>query len=292
MASGLFTLLDDIAALMDDVVVTTKLAAHKTAGILGDDLAVNAEQATGFSTSRELPVIWAITKGSLLNKLIIIPVVLILNIFLPIAIKVLLVLGGLYLGYEGVEKIIEFFFHRKHKKNNVSKDNAHKISNEVDEKVAEKTKVKSAIITDFVLSVEIIIIALSTVLHETLMVQTITVTIIAIIATVGVYGLVALIVRLDDMGIKLVSKSKGKGFLNRVGLFLIQLLPWIIKSFAVIGTIALIYVSGQIFVHQIEFFHHLLPNVPLLLKEMMYGIIAGLLVFGLLFIVKRIFKLN
>ena len=183
MASGFFAILDDIAALMDDVAVASKLATKKTAGILGDDLAVNAEKATGFLSSRELPVLWAITKGSFLNKLIILPIIFGLNWLFPAAIKIILVIGGLYLAYEGAEKIIEFFFHK----------NDHKTEHEealdvMDDPIAEeKTKVKSAITTDFILSLEIIIIALGSVLDKPLLNQILTVTVVSIIATVGVY---------------------------------------------------------------------------------------------------------
>src|SRR5690606_22798531 len=199
MASGFFAVLDDIAALMDDVAVTSKIATRKTAGILGDDLAVNAEKATGFLASRELPVLWAITKGSFLNKLIIVPVALLLNAFFPFAIKVVLILGGLYLAYEGVEKIIEYFFHRQKTGEEVIEQN------EEDNREAEKVKVKSAITTDFILSVEIVIIALGTVLEQTLAIQVLTVSVVAILATIGVYGIVALIVRMDDVGLKLIK---------------------------------------------------------------------------------------
>ncbi|MFA4977109.1 MAG: DUF808 family protein, partial [Sphingobacterium sp.] len=183
MASGIFAILDDIAALMDDVAVASKIATKKTAGILGDDLAVNAEKATGFLASRELPVLWAITKGSLLNKLIIVPIALLLNVFFPIAIKYILILGGFYLAFEGVEKIIEYLFHRKHPTEET------KVETVVAENsvAAEKAKVKSAITTDFILSVEIVIIALGTVLGKSLSLQIITVSVVAFLATVGVY---------------------------------------------------------------------------------------------------------
>src|SRR3569833_3965128 len=147
MASGFFAVLDDIGALMDDVAVAAKVATRKTSAILGDDLAVNAEKATGFLSSRELPVLWAITKGSLLNKLIIVPIALLLTVFLPAAIKVILVLGGFYLAYEGVEKIIEYFFHNSKA--------SHKAATEIEQSHAnaEKTKIKAAIVTDFILSI-------------------------------------------------------------------------------------------------------------------------------------------
>ena len=281
MASGFFAILDDIAALMDDVAVSSKIATQKTAGILGDDLAVNAEKSTGFVSSREIPVLWAITKGSFLNKLIIVPIALLLNAFLPAAIKVILVLGGFYLAYEGVEKIIEYFFHSHEAKE-------HQESAPLQEDASlEKTKIKSAITTDFILSVEIVIIALSTVLDSSLQIQILTVAVVSILATVGVYGLVALIVRMDDVGFMLIAKSNNKGVLSKLGIGLVKTLPLIIKFFAVVGTIALLLVSGGIFSHNIEYLHHFLPNWPDLLKEMLFGILGGLILLALLFIGKK-----
>lgn len=282
MASGFFAILDDIAALMDDVAVTSKIATRKTAGILGDDLAVNAEKATGFLSSRELPVLWAITKGSFLNKLIIIPIALLLQVFFPVAIKIILVFGGFYLAYEGVEKIIEFFFHRP------------KTGHEVIEKReenngdAEKAKIKSAVTTDFILSVEIVIIALGTVLDKSLSIQILTVSIVALLATVGVYGIVALIVRMDDAGFKLIKNANDKGFLARLGHLLVKSLPVIIKILGFVGTIALLLVSGGIFVHNIDYLHHILPGVPAFLKEFVLALIAGLLVVAVLAIGKKV----
>lgn len=269
MASGFFAILDDIAALMDDVAVASKVATQKTAGILGDDLAVNAEKATGFLSSRELPVLWKITKGSFINKLIIIPVVFLLQFFLPVAIKVILVIGGFYLAYEGVEKIVEFLFHRDKK--------GHEVVEEATENDAEmeKTKVKSAISTDFILSVEIVIIALSTVMTKPLTTQIITVSIVALLATVGVYGIVALIVRMDDAGFKLIKRSKDKGAIATLGHLLVKALPVIIKVLAVVGTIALLLVSGGIFAHQIDVLHHTWTALPDMLKEFLFGLIAG-----------------
>lgn len=282
MASGFFALLDDIAALMDDVVVMSKISTKKTAGILGDDLAVNAEKATGFVASRELPVLWAITKGSALNKLIILPIAFLLSAFIPIAVTIALVLGGLYLAYEGTEKIYHYFFHknqideyRVYVKKNLTKE---------EQKAAEKKKIKSAIFTDFILSVEIVIIALGTVIEREILFQVLVVTIVCIIATVGVYGIVALIVRMDDFGYRLVKLGDEKGVLNHLGNFLIRALPIVIKSLAVIGTIALILVAGGIFVHHIEFIHHFVVqiNLPSILIEFIVGLIVGL--FTLLFV--------
>ncbi|SFW76923.1 hypothetical protein SAMN02927921_04172 [Sinomicrobium oceani] len=285
MASGIFAVLDDIAALMDDIAVTSKVATRKTAAILGDDLAVNAEKATGFLSSRELPVLWAITKGSFVNKLIIIPVVLALNAFFPVAVTIMLLVGGCYLAYEGMEKIVEFLFHR-HKK-------PHEVIAEKEKKgpEAEKAKIKSAIVTDFILSIEIVIIALSTVQHRNLTVQAITVTLVAFIATIGVYGIVALIVRMDDAGFKLVRRSGDKGFFSWLGNLLIKALPVIIRLLGVIGTIALILVSGGIFIHHIDALHHLLPGLPVLVRELVFGVIAGIVMVLIVGGVKKLLAL-
>lgn len=285
MASGFFAILDDIAALMDDVVINAKLATKKTAGILGDDLAVNAEKSTGFVSSREIPVLWAITKGSFLNKLIILPIILLLNVFLPIAIVILLIVGGFYLAFEGVEKIVEFIFHKKQPKKQVLVE----VLNQSD--ALEKEKIKSAITTDFILSVEIVIIALSTVLDKSLSIQIITLSVVSIIATVGVYGIVALIIRMDDLGFKLIEKSNKKGFFNSLGLFLVKSLPVVIKALSVIGTIALILVSGGIFVHNIDYLHHILPNFPSIVKEFIFGFIGGIIALVFISIGKKIFSL-
>ena len=275
MASGFFAILDDIAALMDDVAMTSKLATKKTAGILGDDLAVNAEKATGFLASREIPVLWAITKGSFINKLIILPVVFVLNWLYPPAIKAALIIGGVYLAYEGVEKIIEYFFHRAKKGEEVIAESQ---LSETDEK-SEKAKISSAIKTDFILSLEIVIIALGTEMEKQhpLITQILSVTFVAIIATVGVYGIVALIVRMDDAGFYLMKKSNNNGFLSSLGGVLVKALPIVIKGLAVIGTVALLLVSGGIFLHNIEFVHHLIPNsIPSTIAEFGVGITFGL----------------
>lgn len=280
MATGIFAILDDIAALMDDVAVTSKVAASKTAGILGDDLAVNAEKATGFVSSREIPVLWAITKGSLLNKLIIVPIALLLNAFLPDVIKYVLILGGFYLAYEGVEKIIEFIIQRSKKNKNSSLVQALEDTN--DSEIEEKKKINSAIKTDFILSIEIVIIALGTVLKESILVQSISVAFVALLASFGVYGIVALIVRMDDAGFKLIDKSNNKGIISKIGHLLVKALPIIIKAMGVIGTVALILVSGGIFDHNIEYFHHLFPQLPEMIKQIILGLVAGFLVFLLI----------
>ena len=281
MASGIFAILDDIAALMDDVAVASKIATKKTAGILGDDLAVNAEKATGFLSSREIPVLWKITKGSFLNKLIIIPIVFLLQVYLPVAIKIILIAGGCYLAYEGVEKIIEFLFHRSKKGKEVIEENqAHNLQ-------TESAKVKSAVSTDFILSIEIVIIALSAVMEKPLMTQIITVSVVALIATVGVYGIVAIIVRMDDAGFKLIKYSNDKGLGGKVGHFLVKALPVIIKILAVVGTLALLLVSGGIFVHNIESIHHWMASWPATLSELTAGIVAGLAVVGVVTAIKK-----
>ena len=270
MASGIFAVLDDVAALMDDVAVASKIATKKTAGILGDDLAVNAEKATGFLASRELPVLWAITKGSLLNKLIIVPIALLLTAFTPLVIQIILVLGGCYLAYEGVEKIFEFLFHRPKK--------GEEVIEEVKESGTEleKAKVKSAVTTDFILSIEIVIIALGSVIGQSLTVQILTVSVVALLATVGVYGFVALIVRMDDFGFRLIKFSNDKGALTLMGKVLVKSLPIIIKLLGIIGTIALLLVSGGIFAHNIDYLHHFLDELPVLVSELLLGLAVGI----------------
>ncbi len=285
MASGFFAILDDIGALMDDVAVTAKVAAKKTAGILGDDLAVNAEKSTGFLASRELPVLWAITKGSLLNKLIIVPIALLLNFFFPVAIKIILVLGGLYLAYEGVEKVVEYFFHRSKPSHNQAKEVIQ------DDKTTEKAKIRSAIVTDFILSIEIVIIALGSVLDETLTIQIMTVSVIALLATIGVYGIVALIVRMDDAGYRLVKASGEKGIFSAIGKILVKSLPVVIKILSIVGTVALILVSGGIFAHNISVLHHIVPSFPSILREFAFGLIAGLILVVLLTLGKKMWAL-
>jgi len=287
MASGLFALLDDIATVMDDVAVMSKVAAKKTAGILGDDLAVNAEKASGFVTDRELPVLWAITKGSFLNKLIILPIAFLLSAFLPVAVTIILIIGGLYLAYEGAEKIYDYFFPHEHFK----KVTAVEDLTTMEIKEAEKAKIKSAILTDFILSVEIIIIALGTVVEESISTQIIVTSIIAILATVGVYGIVAIIVRMDEFGVKLINlNEETNSFSDKLGRLLVSALPKIIKSMTFIGTIALLLVSGGIFSHNIDFFHHLLPSWPSILKEFLLGMAVGFVVLVLINFVKKIFS--
>lgn len=286
MASGFFALLDDIATIMDDVAAMSKIATKKTAGILGDDLAVNAEKASGFISSRELPVLWAIAKGSFINKLIILPIAFVLSAFLPLAIIIILVLGGLFLAYEGAEKIFEYFFPHKP----IATEIIVQDFTEAEILALEKDKIKSAIVTDFILSVEIVIIALGTVIGKSISSQIAVVSIVAIIATVGVYGIVALIVRMDELGFKLIAlSSKERSLSKTVGNILVQALPKVIKSLAFIGTIALILVAGGIFVHNIEFLHHIFPQWPSIIKEFSFGLLFGGMVLGVVNLLKKMF---
>lgn len=286
MASGFFVLLDDIAAIMDDVAVMSKVAAKKTAGILGDDLAVNAEKASGFISSRELPVLWAIAKGSLLNKIIILPIAFLLSHYLPIAVIVILVLGGIYLAYEGAEKIYEYFFPHEHKHEDITAQPM------TEEEILslEKEKIKSAIVTDFILSVEIVIIALGTVIEKPISSQIVVVSIIALVATIGVYGIVGLIVRMDEAGLKLISMSKNENSMGtKIGTVLVKALPIVIKSLSVIGTIALLLVAGGIFMHQIPFLHGILPQIPSIITEFVVALIIGLITLGFVMLFKKLF---
>jgi len=273
MASGFFALLDDIATLMDDVATMAKLSTKKTAGILGDDLAVNAEKASGFVSERELPVLWAISKGSLLNKVIILPIAFLLSAFVPWAVTVALIIGGIYLAYEGAEKIYEYLVPHPHEETVVV------VGDLTEEQILkiEKDKIKSAIVTDFILSVEIVIIALGTVVGRPLVFQILVVSIVALIATVGVYGIVALIVRMDDFGYRLIRMNdRDKSISDFFGNILVKALPKVVKSLAVIGTIALLLVSGGIFVHNIELLHHFLETWPSFIRDFIVGLGVGI----------------
>ncbi|WP_323027263.1 DUF808 domain-containing protein [Gelidibacter japonicus] len=272
MASGFFALLDDIGVLMDDVASMAKVSTKKTAGILGDDLAVNAEKASGFVSSREIPVLWAITKGSFINKLIILPVAFLLSAFFPVAVTVILVLGGIYLAYEGAEKVYEYLVPHHH--GPAIEDKGGMSPSEI--VALEKSKIKSAVVTDFILSVEIVIIALGSVMGIPLLNQILVVSIVALIATVGVYGIVALIVRMDDFGYSLINfNDKDKSISDFFGHLLVNALPWVIRSLGVIGTIALLLVAGGIFVHNLDILHHWLESWPSLLREFTVGVIFG-----------------
>jgi len=270
MASGIFLLLDDIAMLADDVAVASKVATKKTAAILGDDLAVNAQKATGFEQSRELAVIWAITKGSLKNKVIILPVAFVLSAVAPSLITVILVFGALFLLYEGVEKIEEWLFHKEHHED--KEELLHSTPETILE--IEKEKIKSAVLTDFILSVEIVVIALAAVAEKSFGVQVASVVIVALVATFGVYGFVAMIVRMDNVGFWLIDKGH-----ERSGGFLINAMPKLIKTLAFVGTFAMILVGGGILAHKVEFLHHyFLEGVPAVVNELLLGVVIGVVV--------------
>ena len=281
MTGGFFAILDDIGVLLDDTAAMSKVAVQKTAGVLGDDLAVNAEKSAGFHASRELPVLWAITKGSFRNKLILLPLAFLLSAFAPSWIIPILVIGGVYLSFEGAEKMYDYFFPSQHHR----KPLAETVENENDLLAGEDKKIKSAILTDFILSIEIIVIALGTVANQSVMMQAIIVSIVAILATIGVYGIVAFIVRMDDMGIGLIQLSERfigwrKSVYLKTGEILVSSLPKVIKSLAVVGTIAMLMVGGGIFVHHIQFLHHELQFLPILIAEFTSGLVVGFIVLG------------
>ncbi len=287
MASGFFALFDDIATLMDDVATMGKVAAKKTTSILGDDLAVKSNQASGFVSDREIPVILKILKGSLINKLIILPIAFLLSIYLPQAITVLLLLGGAYLGYEGFEKIFEWIFHKEDKE---AKKQLLSKTKPQDFLAYENTKIKSAIRTDFVLSLEVIIVALGMVKDTPIFSRIVIVTLIAIGATIGVYAIVALIVRLDDIGYKIKHFSSNK-LLNKIGNILINSLPYVIRALMIIGTLAMLTVAGGIYLHSTPYFHHFFEKIPSILSELVLGFVIGGVAFVFISGVQQILKL-
>jgi len=283
MTSGLFAILDDILILMDDALLLTKTATKKTVGILADDLAINADKASGFKSSRELPVLWKISKGSFLNKLIILPAVFLLSAYLPFLIVPILLCGGVYLSFEGALNVYHMLFDKKEKKSvSELKERPDKDAQKIEQK-----RIKSAILIDFILSIEIIIIALGTVLDQTFATQIIVVSLIAMLATIGVYGFVALLVRMDDVGYRLISISKNN-FTKRLGLFLVKALPQIIRILKFVGTIAMTLVGGGIFVHNIDAIHQFLHSWPVLLADFTVGITFGAIFLLLYMGVKKI----
>ena len=269
--SSLFTLLDDITAVLDDVSIMSKVAAKKTAGVIGDDLALNANQVSGkdIRPERELLIVRAVAKGSLINKIILIPLALLLSIYLPQAITVLLLLGGAYLCFEGAEKVLHSLFHQK--------------SAEHDEHVSagtETSKIKGAIRTDFILSAEIIIIVLGTVQDSSTLTKILTLSAIGFGITIFVYGLVGLIVKLDDIGLWMLEKKNTLA--KMVGNSIIFLMPWLMRSLSILGTIAMFMVGGGIFSHNLSFVHHFIEQLnlsPLLfsLSDFIVGTLVGLL---------------
>lgn len=289
MPSKFFALFDDIAVLMDDVAAMSKIATKKTAGILADDLAVNAEKASGFMSNREIPVLWRIAKGSFISKLIILPIAFLLSAYFPASIVPILMVGGLYLAYEGAEKIFEYFFVKKSAEDKI---NLAEMS-EADKIGYENEKIKAAIIVDFILSVEIVIIALGTVATEPLNMQIIVVSVVAILATVGVYGLVALLVRMDDVGYQLIKSSNGKASIaSGVGTALVKTLPVIVRALGVIGTLAMILVAGGIFVHNLDYFHDKFATLPGILVEFVVGLIVGIITLILVKLVLKVANLK
>lgn len=248
---NLLTLLDDITTLLDDIATMSKVATKKTAGVLGDDLALNAQQVTGVAAERELPVVWAVAKGSLLNKAILVPAALLISVWLPWLISPLLMIGGLFLCFEGAEKVFAKFLPHD--------DESVNTSDVLDLAEYEKQKVKGAIRTDFILSAEIIVITLGTVAGATLINQALVLCVIAVIMTMGVYGLVAGIVKLDDAGLYLLNQSKlsANKFKELLGKGLLAAAPRLMQFLAFAGTIAMFLVGGGILVHGIEQLHHI-----------------------------------
>ena len=284
--TSLFALIDDITTLLDDVATMTKVAAQKSAGVLGDDLALNAEQVFGFAAEKELPVVWEVAKGSMLNKLILIPLALLLAQFLPWMIKPALMLGGAYLCFEGFEKI----FHSLQKHKHTAKEAPQPLPN-ISENY-EKEKIKGAIRTDFILSAEIIIITLGSVAEASFLNQVTVLLTIGVLMTVGVYGLVAAIVKLDDFGLYLNRNTKLPVWVRTFGLFLIQAAPWLLKILSVLGTVAMFLVGGSLLAHGSHYFVELFESwsnsVFTILAEVVIGFAAGALVFAVLFVFKKL----
>ncbi|MGH1438964.1 MAG: DUF808 domain-containing protein [Cellvibrionaceae bacterium] len=253
--SSLILLLDDIAALLDDVASLTKVATRKTAAVLGDDLAVNAQQVTGVSAERELPIVWAVAKGSFKNKFILVPSALLISAFIPWLIIPLLICGGLFLCFEGFETVWHYLFHKEEVKEHHDELVQAVEDEKVDLVAFEQEKIKGAIRTDFILSAEIIVISLGVVSSEPFITQVGVLSTIAILITVGVYGLVAGIVKLDDFGLYLSRKANIVQ--QKLGLWLVSAAPILMKGLSVFGTLAMFLVGGGIVSHNIESLHHL-----------------------------------
>lgn len=262
MAGGsLLLLLDDIATVLDDVAVLSKVAAKKTAGVLGDDLALNAQQVTGVSAARELPVVFAVARGSLFNKLIIVPLALIASAYFSWLILPVLMLGGLYLCFEGAEKLFHPWFFPKETKDETKQLHTAASNHNIDLVKFERTKIKGAIRTDFILSLEIVVITLGTVMDKPLLTQAFVVSAIALVMTVGVYSLVALIVKLDDIGLHYMQQ--GAGLQATLGKWLVNFAPKLLKVLSFVGSAAMFLVGGGILVHGLPFFHHLVEDAAL-----------------------------
>ncbi|MEZ8225671.1 DUF808 domain-containing protein [Vibrio splendidus] len=295
--ASLLTLLDDIATVLDDVALMSKVAAKKTAGVLGDDLALNAQQVSGVSAEREVPVVWAVAKGSFKNKLILVPAALLISAFIPWLIMPLLLIGGLFLCFEGAEKILEKLFPHSHQDDEKGEDT--NTGESIEE--YEKRKVAGAIRTDFILSAEIIVIALGTVTGTSIVTQILVVSLIAVVMTIGVYGLVAGIVKLDDLGFYLQRTSNGSTIKTQLGNGLVAFAPKLMKTLAVVGTAAMFLVGGGIVVHNVPAIHHLIEPiimdfsghsiatavVPTLLNGVI-GVLAGLIVVAVWTVIEKI----
>lgn len=281
--SSLFTLLDDIAAVLDDVSVMTKVAAKKTAGVIGDDLALNANQVSGkhISPEQELPIVWGVAKGSFINKVILIPLALLLSVYLPQAITPLLMIGGAYLCFEGVEKLLHKFLHK------------HEEHQSGEEQISIEDKIKGAIRTDFILSAEIIIIALGVLQESTTLTKVLSLSAIGIGITFFVYGLVGLIVKLDDIGLWLIQKQSS--IQQFIGKSLLFIMPWFMKGLSVIGTIAMFLVGGGIFSHNVPTIHHFaeelaLPSYLTSGVDFVVGIIVGAIACAIILPLLKLFS--
>lgn len=279
--TSLLMLLDDIASVLDDVAVMSKVAAKKTAGVLGDDLALNAQQVTGVNADRELPVVWSVAVGSLRNKLILVPAALLISAFAPWAVMPLLMLGGAFLCFEGFEKLAHKFLHRAEAESEHAARLQALQDPNIDMASFERDKIKGAVRTDFILSAEIIVIALGTVSTQPFGMQVAVLSTIGLLMTVGVYGFVAAIVKLDDAGLHLQRQSSA--FLQGVGLGLLWFAPWLMKALSVLGTAAMFLVGGGILVHGLPFLHHLAeaaaasPGVIGALGPTLFNLLVGVL---------------
>ena len=303
MASSLFLLIDDIATILDDVALLSKVAAKKTAGVLGDDLALNAQQVAGVKAERELPVVWAVAKGSFINKAILVPSALVISSFAPWAVTPLLMAGGAYLCFEGFEKLAHKHLHSKSEQAAERESRVIALTNPAVDLVAvEKEKIKGAVRTDFILSAEIIVITLGTVQASPFITQVSVLTSIALLMTVGVYGLVAGIVKLDDGGLYLTQRGGAnawRAFERSLGRGILWLAPWLMKGLSVAGTIAMFLVGGGILTHGITPLHHAIEQftakmtgalavIAPLLMDAVVGLVTGALVLLVVTLVKRV----
>ncbi|MED5508860.1 MAG: DUF808 domain-containing protein [Pseudomonadota bacterium] len=294
-SAGLLALLDDIATLLDDVSLMTKVAAKKTAGVLGDDLALNAQQVSGVKPNRELPVVWAVAKGSFINKLILVPLALLISATMPMLVTVLLMLGGLYLCYEGTEKLAHKWLHNKAEDQARHQELVEAVKDPaIDIRAFEKQKIKGAIRTDFILSAEIIVIALGVAQAADFKTQVLVVSLIALAMTVGVYGLVAAIVKFDDAGLALLNNPGSNAFerfKQSLGRTILFIAPRFMSLLSVLGMLAMFLVGGGILVHGLPFLHHLLDpvihhfgSVFAVMLPMLFNATVGLVAGGMVLI--------